>query len=68
MNSARTYVWVVLALVVLSLIGHCLVRIAMLNKKLDMDMLRKMDVDGGGVSEMEFLIFMLVQVTDRLWC
>lgn len=34
----------------------------MLEKKLDMDMLRKMDVDGGGVSEMEFLIFMLVQV------
>ena len=37
-------------------------RDAMLSKKLDIDMLRKMDVDGGGVSEMEFLIFMLVQV------
>ena len=35
---------------------------ALLNKKMDVDMLRKMTADGEGISEMEFLICMLVQV------
>jgi hypothetical protein len=37
-------------------------KIALLEKKLDVDMLRKMDEDGNGVSEIEFVSFMLVQM------
>lgn len=37
-------------------------KVEMLSKPLDIEAIRKMDVDGGGVDEIEFVTAMLVQV------